>query len=285
MRLCGRVLIFFSVILFIGCQADEDAAFKVSNKAPVISIEIVGDKIIKGYVESKKEVTFKLVANRAPKTDLLILLRVSADPCEPLRRKESGLAGWATIPKGKKSSRAFSQEIELHSYCYAFVDPIPTVSVVGEGEIVDQHRLSSFWGDKTLKDQRIPIGFQFPYYKVAMPLLKLYRPGNAKIISIDPPDGSEIAASDSEELFPELKSDITIIFDNPPECPRIRESDDPYTLPLSPAMSFELPSNIKTGTAFKIRVIRSEMSRFRVSWGHETVGTASQQEFEYKVKR
>ena len=279
MRICRMVSFFFFSILFLGCQTDENAAFKVSDNAPAISIEIVDEREINDI--TKKYITFRLVANRAPKTDLLILLRVSVDPCKTFLGKNS--AGWATIPKGEKNSKVFSQDMYFHSYRYAYVDPIPTVSVVGEGEIVDP-RLSSFWNEKTLEGQYIPTGFQFPYYKVATPTVLLYRPGKAKIISVDPPNGSEIVATDSEELFPGLKSEITITFDNPPECPEKRENDDLFTFSLFPDWRSR---DIKAGTVFKIRVPDDSVETYRltISWGHEDVGTASQHEFEYTLKR
>ena len=283
MRLCRTVSNFFFAILFIGCQAD---VFKVSDKAPTISI--------KKIEESKRlddiVITIQLVADRAPKTDLLVLLDVLA--IDSLLGK-SGARGWATIPKGKKNSIMFSKRMKINSYGYAFIEPIPTVSVVGKGEVINMDKLSNSWGDKTLEDQLIPRGFQFPYYRVATPAMNmiLYRPGIAKIISVDPPNGSEVDWK-SKEFSPDLKTEITIIFDKPPEHPKVRvDGHKPYFLDLLPVFSFKDKDIDGVGKVFSESVEDShfrgnlEVYRFTVKWGHEDVGTARQQEFEYKLKR
>ena len=286
MRLCRTVSIFFFAILFLGCQAD---VFKVSDKAPTISIKKIGESKRLDYIL----ITIQLVADRAPKTDLLVLIDVFAID---LLLGKRGVRGWATIPQGKKSSIVFSQFVKINSYGYASIEPIPTVSVVGKGEVINMDKLSNFWGDKTLEDQLIPRGFQFPYYRVATPAMELHRPGIAKIISVDPPNGSEVDWK-SKELFPDLK--ITIIFDNPPEHPKLRVDDhDSSFSHLWPVMSYEpgFKDNDEVGNVFSKSVEDShfrgnlfwgnlEVYRFTVKWGHEDVGTASQQEFEYKLKR
>ena len=280
MQLCRAVSIFFFAILLLGC--DKDTVFKVSDKAPVISIKKVGNE---SFILNTVEMSIQLVADRAPKTDLLVFLNVSTKGSTiAWENEERGFTGWATIPKGKKASKVFSQAIELNSYCYVYISPIPTVSVVGEGEVIDLRKLSSAWGRKTLEDQLIPSGFQFPYYRVATPKVKLYRPGKAKIISVDPPNGSEIAGWDSRERFPDLKSEITIAFDKPPEFPKRKGHHTTYTMPLSAEYVDE---DNKRGTIFMNSVHNNfiEVYRFTVSWGSEDIGTADQQEFEYKVRR
>ena len=286
MRLCRRVSIFFFAILFIGCQAD---VFKVSDKAPTISIKKIEER--RGILDDI-EITIQLVADRAPKTDLLVFLDVFAIDHLYIEKKR-GVRGWATIPQGKKSSIVFSQYVSINSYGYASIEPIPTVSVVGKGEVINMDKLSNFWGDKTLEDQLIPRGFQFPYYRVATPAMKLYRPGIAKIISVDPPNGSEVDWK-SKELSPDLKPEITIIFDNPPEHPEVRvDGHRRYFSHLWPVMPYSsgFKDNYEAGKVFSQSVEDShftgnlEVYRFTVKWGHENVGTASQQEFEYKLKR
>ena len=291
MRLCRTVSIFFFAILFLGCQAD---VFKVSDKAPTISIKKIGESKRLDYIL----ITIQLVADRAPKTDLLVLIDVFA-----IDRSlgKSGVRGWATIPQGKKSSIVFSQLVKINSYGYASIEPIPTVSVVGKGEVINMDKLSNFWGDKTLEDQLIPRGFQFPYYRVATPAMELHRPGIAKIISVDPPNGSEVDWK-SKEFSPDLKTEITIIFDKPPEHPKVRvEGHKPYFSKLWPVFNFKdkdidgfgkvLSHNDGFGKVFSKSVEDShfrgnlEVYRFTVKWGHEDAGTARQQEFEYKLKR
>ena len=288
MRLCRTVSIFFFAILFLGCQAD---VFKVSDKVPTISIKKIEERKV---LIDDIEITIQLVADRAPKTDLLVLLNVSTET-------HTGI-GWATIPQGKKSSIVFSQDVSINSYGYASISPIPTVSVVGKGEVINMDRLSNSWGDKTLEGQLIPRGFQFPYYRVATPAMILYRPGIAKIISVDPPNGSEVDWK-SKEFSPDLKTEITIIFDKPPEHPKVRvEGHKPY---FSKLWAVFMPTIIKdidgvgkvlshndeVGKVFSKSVEDShfrgnlEVYRFTVKWGHEDVGTARQQEFEYKLKR
>lgn len=279
---------FFFAILFLGCQAD---IYEISDEAPVISIKKIKERKV---IIDDIEITIQLVADRAPKTDLLVLLNVFTETDKGVFMDKSGFRRWATIPKGKKSSIMFSQKMRINSYGYAVLEPIPTISVVGQGEVINMGKLSNFWGDKTLEDQLIPNGFQFPYYRVATPeMMKLYRPGIAKIIRVVPPNGSEVDWK-SKELSPDLKPEIMIIFDKPPEHPKVRvDGHDSFffklwtVLPNHP----EFKDNYEAGNVFSQSVKDShftgnlEVYRFTVKWGHEDVGTASQHEFEYTLKR
>ena len=123
MRLCRTVSIFFFAILFLGCQAD---VFKVSDKAPTISIKkieerkiLIDDKVLTDDIV----ITIQLVADRAPKTDLLVLLDVFAID---ILLGKSGVRGWATIPQGKKTEFHSVLSICVYQFlwlCVYFTDP------------------------------------------------------------------------------------------------------------------------------------------------------------------
>lgn len=157
MRFCRIALVFLWGIVFLGCDANENAAYEISDKAPIISIEKIGENL----TETEIEVSFKAVADRAPKTDFLVRLNVygSRYVIYPYNQGpiSTGLTHVVIIPKRKRESIAVSESINLIDYCRVRVLAVPTVTIVGEGEVIDQQRLQKLYGGKSTKDdQRIP---------------------------------------------------------------------------------------------------------------------------------
>ena len=271
-----HLFVFVSVMfVFFGCGADEEAPFEVSEKAPVVSVEKVGQEITGTLVTA----TYKVVADAAPKNDLLVNVFVTrwdydfgTDPCEFFRNYYNP---WVTIPKGKKESQEIQAEsVSLNAYMYAEIEPLPIISVVGEGEVIDQQSLQNeYGGDGTADGKKIPENFVFPYYEVSRKnaIVVLYQPGKAQIINIDPPPGS----------FVPLLSEIKLTFDAPPECPGASWGTE---------RAKALGRNGSNGTEFYIivpyRNIRFEHFKpvsLTISWGKEKAGTAASESFEYKL--
>ena len=273
MRFYKSVPMFLFAILCLGCQQD---IYEISEEAPVISVKIIEQRnIVKEnksdfMVEDLIEIKFQLVADPAPKSDLLIYLKVPASEYYSsgyfLTQKEAGgIYGWTIIPTGETSSKVFMQTGSVNSHRYVVVEPIPTISVVGEGDIVDTDELSENWGRRTLEGQLIPEGFRFPYYKVAEPSVTLYRPGKAKIISLDPPN---------ESKFDYLDLYITVTFDQPPEFPKVNGT----------LLKKEIGEG--DGTVFKINIPREPRPfhyHFTISWGSEVVGTKGEKKCHYRI--
>ena len=272
------LLLSFYVIAFLGCGADEEAAFEVSDKAPVVSVEKLGDKLGQKIAYSRDDntqvvVMYKVVADTAPKTDLLVNMYISgkfyrlSNTC-----KYSSDSFWVTIPKGKKESQEFEYKgWALNGYIAAGIEPLPVVSIVGEGEVIDQQSLQGEYGGRFTEDkQRIPEDFVFPYYEVAnSESILLYRAKAANIISVDPPNGSSVTEF----------SDVTITFDTPPECPNLitnlRESfmyggGTTFTLKVG-----YLPGGILSGVG--------RAYDFTIRWGDEEAGTDASQKFRYII--
>ena len=282
--------IWIFCFLLIGCGADEEAAYELdSDNIPVVTIEKV--QVDGETIDADKyvKVAFKVVSDIAPKNDLLVDIVYNGSICRDHDHAHEGdLAGWTTIPKGEKSSKVYSRDVYVHGYSYVSIRPLPTVSIVGEGEVIDEEALEKYWGDYTLDEQKIPEGFRFPIYEVGdiptsdlfewedFQATYLYRPGPAKIISVDPPNGSLIVDKISEDTYPHLKSEITITFDTPPECPLIDGNTWRWIVdaPGGP-VTFRQP-NPSNGR-------RTPFLRFTIMWGDSDYGTAGSQTFEYPV--
>lgn len=266
----------FVCVMFVlfGCGADEEVAFEISDKAPSVSIKKIGYEIKGIYLTLK----CKVVSDATPKTDLLVNVavegeehnnKVLGDPCH--RYSQDG--HWATIPEGKKES----QEIHfvkgttaLNGYAGVKVLPLPTIDIVGEGEVIDQEQLQSYYGgNKTTEDKQIPEDFVFPYYEVADPeLVIIYRPKAAKIISIDPPQGSLV----------NYGSSIHITFDTPPECPHVSQMFKGTNL-YGDGKKF----TVRTGYDQWVNFGVVRPIKFTVSWGKS--GTERSESFEYFITR
>lgn len=224
-------LLLLVSILIIACGADEEAAFEVSDKAPVVSLSKVAQEI----TDDGLKITFKVVSDSSPKTDVLVKI-LERDSffdfsSQDLRACDSkGIHSpefWVTLPKGKKESQVIEETYQARSLngCTGFsILPLPIIDIVGEGEMIDQALLQrKYGGRKTREGKVIPKDFVFPYYEVENPDgVNFYCPKPAKIVSVDPPDGSVIPW----ETITTNLADIKVTFDTPPECPGISTSFD-----------------------------------------------------------
>ena len=152
-----------------GCGGDDvedngsiaDSAPDDDNQIPTITIK----KLRSEKVEIKKRigeqrwkeigarVWWRLNADPAPKTDLPVM-------------GSFGGSRWIIIPKSRNSSEEFS-DILFNNRIQ--IDPLPTVSIVGKGLVVDLEKLQKGLPVESRGGHRIPEEFDFPLYKVAEP--------------------------------------------------------------------------------------------------------------------
>ena len=269
MRFCRIALIFLCGIVFLGCDAYEEDPYEISDKAPVISIEKIGENL----TETQIEVSFKAVADSGPKTDLLVMMIFYGSRYTIYTYTQGTLytskSSSAIIPKGKKESIVLSESINLYDYCGVRIIPVPTVTIVGKGEVIDQQKLQKQWGGKsTMDDQRIPEDYIFPYYQVnETSELLLHHPGKAKIIKVDPPDGSTLEDSTDE---------IIIRFDVAPEHLNVTGEHITFT------SAYYAPTIFSIHTFIYASVPGVAMPYFfTIEWGEKSEGTYGSQSFIY----
>lgn len=177
-------LSMFTLLLCVGCSEDVETPFDISEKAPVISIKALSSEI--SFNDGEIHATFKLVADPAPQKDLVVLIDFYIGDfwTDYYDASDSGCVGGKTslkgvsIPKGKKESNAITYS---ERYIFLFGDghgertslsvrviPLPVIDVVGEGTVVDNDRLLSYFdGRKTYDGKHIPEAYMFPYYEPA----------------------------------------------------------------------------------------------------------------------
>ena len=197
---------------FFGCNPPVG---KVHKNAPTVSLNKLDEKEFDKFT---REVSFKLIADRTPKTELLVIMDTNlhryVDSSKGDSKWRTSRGYWILIPKGENESKILSLKTDLNTINTIEINPIPTVSVIGvEGEIVDEKEMKELLSvtDLTLGEHRIPENFKFPYYQVGTPSkLILYQPKAAKIISINPPESER----------PKAGTPIIITFDTPPHVPR-----------------------------------------------------------------
>lgn len=210
--------LFFVLVIFVlfGCgEEDPLEVFEVSDKAPVVSIEKVGEKEGDYYVE----IEYQIVSDSKVNTDLLVRVASVKSHCERNGKttffpRWHDRSIWVTIPKGETKSQTTTIDTASYESLYIEMQPLLTVDLVGEGEVIDQEELQrKFGGLRTAEGQTIPEDFVFPYYEVADSESTLFfAPKPAKVISADPPNGS---------LLSGFVRQVTITFDGPAQCPRL----------------------------------------------------------------
>ncbi len=186
------VYIFILTCLF-GCGGDDieenggsiaDPALDDRNQIPTVTIEkLRGQKEVSsdcGVVGEK--VWWRLNAEPAPKTDLAVIVGNR----------------WAIIPKSQKHSEEFSNSI---SHGSIQIDPLPTVSIVGKGIVVDLEKLQRNLPVASRGGHIIPKDYEFPLYKVGEPKriirqVELSDIANAVLLKATPSKGA-LAANKS----------------------------------------------------------------------------------------
>ena len=195
---------------FLGCGGDDNSVGNSDSEGiPIVTI--------KKLRAEKGEAWFRINANSAPKTDLAVwvrsdILKVYHQQSDCYERHND----WIIIPKDQKSSEEFSRVIILGERYNLKIEPLPTISVVGEGLVVDSDELPT--KSESLEGHTIPETFEFPLYEVGTPSeIILYGPNKdkeASIVSVNPPSDSVI-----ENITP-----IIITFDSVPLCLSARET-------------------------------------------------------------
>ena len=243
-----RILLFLLILgCLFGCSEDNDDSIAEDSPAmPTITIEklrsekfdgeIVGDlkevhtdlKKIFVYLDLDDKffgemVLWRLHANPAPITDLAVIIAYGTS-------ERSRGSYYVIIPKNKKSSAEFSSldvdavvearrgvnlDPQVTTY-HIKIEPLPTVSVVGKGILVDFEKLPRGLPTNSLGNHRIPGDYNFPLYEVGeqseiffQALVRRYT--LPEIVSIDPPPSSRIRANSIIHVtFNKRPSDVVI---------------------------------------------------------------------------
>lgn len=142
---------------FLGCGGDDfrdndgsiaDSELDNDDQIPTITLE----KIKTEKLEVGEKVWWRLKADPAPKTDLAVAVYGGS---------------WVIIPKSKNDSEVFSNT--FFSDGEIKIVPLPMVSIVGKGLVVDLELLQKYLPDESLGGHRIPKDFDFPVYNVGEP--------------------------------------------------------------------------------------------------------------------
>ena len=188
------VVTFLTITLLVaclfGCGVDDvedngsvaDPPQDEDNQIPTITIEkIRSEKVDRGIVILER-VWWRLNASPAPKTDLAVM-------------GSFGSSDWVIIPKSLNSSEEFSNTADDIQ-----IRPLPMVSIVGKGVMVNLEKLQRDLPARTRGGHIIPKDYDFPLYKVGEPS-KLVVEGElhglieAEFQSSIPPDGGELRAN------------------------------------------------------------------------------------------
>ena len=190
----------------LGCGGDgvEDSSGSIATipnagSVSVITIEKLGSK--EGPIREDdrgndvlgEEITWRLNANPAPRTDLVVIVRV---PDSSYSSREYRIL----IPTHSNRSTEFTSTSHSHSI---EILPLPTVSIVGKGVVVDLEELQGGLPANTLGGHRIPKDFPFPLYTVGQPkeisceICRVIEdidlgPPSATAVQLDPPSGMTI---------------------------------------------------------------------------------------------
>ena len=200
--LAWKILLLILIVGgFCGCGSDDigdtdgritDSDLEGGGRIPSVTIE----KIRSEAGEGRTEVWWRLNADPAPKTDLAVAVR-------------SNGFNWVIIPKSKNNSETFN--MGFFADTQIVVEPLPMVSIVGKGLVVDLEELQKRLPDESLGGHRIPADFDFPLYKVG-DLSHILVEGeqlndaSAAFVSATPASGVQIAAN----------AIIIVTFDNDP---------------------------------------------------------------------
>ena len=167
---------------FLGCGGDEvaddvrddgsitDSVLDDGTQVPTLTIEEIRSEVINE--RGGRKVWWRINANPPPKTDLAV--RIFYDDFRPV----SG--NWVIVPKHKNESEIFTFHVWIFGDTVIRVEPLPMVSIVGKGVVVDLEALQKGLPVESLGGHRIPEGFDFPVYDVGEPSQLFFQ-------GIDPP--------------------------------------------------------------------------------------------------
>ena len=165
-----RLLLWLLIPLYLlGCDGnifDDDDVRPTDTdpseeyRVPTITIKkIEGEKIEERPTVRGEKITWRLDANPAPITDVVIHISI------PSANNQS-VDIWVLIPKFKPTSEAFTNTI----YGGAIeIVALPMLSIVGAGLVVDVEKLQKGLPTDTYGGHHIPRDFGFPLYDVGNP--------------------------------------------------------------------------------------------------------------------
>ncbi len=221
------VVIVLFIVYFSGCHvevdpddgsvADSVLDTKDTAQTPVVTIEAVKVQDSENICDPHKVVIWRLKSEPAPKTDLVVRIETY-----PVRITELVIGrgySWVVIPKLRSSSEDISNT--FYSNSSLSVIPLPTISVVGKGTVVDLETLQADLPAESLGGHKIPKDFDFPIYKIGdlssieVDVSNKGIPKGANFIRSDPWLGSDIRPNDS----------IRLLFDEDPGVVTVSEGE------------------------------------------------------------
>ena len=271
--MCFRIFILLTVLLstptFFGCGEDMEFDSEIYDDASVVSFEIVRNEPTQ-YAYARYFV--RVVADKVQQTDLFVFTEIHETCPGDKSPTDTDDSGWVRISKGENRSDEHEIVIDLNKYAYVRIRPVPTYEAAGEGEVLDRVELKNWGTDRFSEFERyVPEVYTYIHYKVAdLGEIELYRPGVAKIISVDPPSGKIVNTRD----------EIKIMFDKPPLCPYVTYSPDDEVGVVqgygAGATSFVAwPRVPDDGNDYHLRIT--------IAWGDAKQGNAGKQTLEYPV--
>ena len=185
---------------FLGCGGDEvaddirddgsvtDSVLDDGHQISTLTIEEIRSEEIeeRGW----RKVWWRINANPPPKTDLAVRIFYDVRPVS---------VNWVIVPKHKNQSEIFIFHAWIFGDTVIRVEPLPMVSIVGKGVVVDLEALQKRLPVESLGGHRIPEGFDFPVYKVGEPSQLFFQGIDPPPPDIDPPFVTGGNISDGDE--------------------------------------------------------------------------------------
>ena len=191
------VLLIFGC--FCACGGDDvgdnegsiaDSDLDDTDQIPTITIEKIQSEEGEG---GSMEVSWRLNADPAPKTDLVVATG----------------SDWVVIPKDKNHSEIFKQTFWRDALLE--IAPLPMVSIVGKGLVVDLETLQEYLPMESRGGHRIPKDFNFPLYTVGDPsFISVEVKLRAHFISAAPAGGAIAPNGSIWVVFDNAPADVTV---------------------------------------------------------------------------
>ena len=192
----ATLIVATSMIIFCACGADDVVTEKngsitdpppdESHQIPTVTIEELRREERVGECRNQTKVWWRLSATPRPKTDLAV------------RMQKNNSKFWVIIPKSKNSSEELNDTFNFDGEIQ--IQPLPTVSIVGKGVVIDLERLQKGLPTYARGEHKIPADYDFPPYKVGEPSknsvgMGRKHPGFIRVETefqhSNPPDGGE----------------------------------------------------------------------------------------------
>lgn len=200
---------------FLGCGGDDlgddgsvtDPDLDDGTQISTITIEKIRSEKVNGITE----VWWRINANPPPKTDLAVRIFYDVPPVS---------GNWVIVPKHKSESETFRFSVwfsgdtavmvipgatryrridKFLDDTVIMVKPLPMVSIVGRGVVVDLEALQKQLPVDSRGGHRIPKGFDFPVYKVGEPSQLFFEEADVIAPDVEPPVVTGGTIKDGEE--------------------------------------------------------------------------------------